>query len=116
MSRKNVEEECRSFCDQVCLNELISDTERLRFSMSDKDFLPLIEKFAVNIIRLNDILSSFQQENSPYSPMIRFRYGRELRSFLAGTADLFFRQDIRKRLIKLQRLDLVDEFAKIGVL
>lgn len=113
---QSVEQECQRFCEKVHLNELLRDTERLQRSISDKDFLPLIQGVAANIERLNDILSALRQGSDDYSPTIRFRYGRALGSFLAGTSTLFVQKNIKRRLIKLQRKDLVDRFVKIGVL
>lgn len=113
---QSVKQECQCFCEQARLNDLLRDTERLQRSMSDKDFLLLIQGFAVNIERLNDILSALRQGSGDYSPMIRFRYGRELGSFLVGTSNLFVQKNIKRRLIKLQRKDLVDRFVKIGIL
>lgn len=111
-----ISQECQSFCEQVHLNELQRDTERLKSSIRDGEFLPLIQKFATNIIRLNNVLSLLRQGEGNYSAMIRFRYGRELGAFLVGTRELFVRQDIKKRLVKLKKNDLVNQFIAIGVL
>lgn len=113
---QSIESECLRFCDQAHLKELRGDTQKLRSSMPDKEFLLLIRGFANNLECLRDALSSLRQENSSWSPAVRYRYGRELGSFLVGTENLFIRRNIKNRLIKLGQTDLVEQFANIGVL